>query len=64
MAQNIFLIDCTSLVNKDFYVSVFFSYCSLVIMQNVYVNVSYDAPKTLIGICEMNVAESIIINEY
>ena len=59
--QNILLIDCISLSNNEFYVSVLFSYCSLVIMQNVYVNVSSDAPLTLAGIYEMNVAKSIII---
>ena len=31
-------------------------------MQNVHVNVSSDAPKTLVGIYETNVAVSIIIN--
>ena len=62
VVQNIFLINCISLLNNEFYVSVHFSYCSFVIMQNVHVNVSSDAPKTLVGIYEMNVAISIIIN--
>ena len=60
--QNIGLIDCTSLLSNKFYVSVLFSYCNLVIMQNLYVRVSSNSPTDLTVIHIRNVIESELFN--
>ena len=60
--KNILLIDCIILLHNKLYVSVYFSHCGLVIMRNVYVNVTYNAPKALGVIYLTDVTRSIIIN--
>ena len=60
--KNITLIHCTNLSSNQLYVSVLLYYCSLVTMQNVYINVSSNASAALTEIYEMNVAKSTVVS--